>query len=208
MKASCSKYTRANACGHTATTEFVFCGGKHRDNAKDNEKCYRKSNKKGNAFAAVIMMGNAYCSRSCRASSVGWRCCTCGYKHVVGRLHATTNLLVHADGYGMLHGFCDGCADAPAVGVAHKKAMTSGQSNAHVSSHEIGNDLTDAWTQLIARPEMHATKDANVTAVPPLFNREDADAPPIPHRSAKRSTRRDANATTDRNGKRVGFSAR
>jgi hypothetical protein len=208
MKASCSKYTRASACGHTGTTEFVFCGGKHRDDAKHNEKCYRKNNKKGNAFAAVIMMGDAYCTRSCRASSMGWRCCTCGYRHVYGRLHPTTNLLVHTNADGMLHGFCDGCADAPVVASVAKKTTTYIQPNAHASAHDTANEFTDAWMQLIARPEMHATEDSNVNPVAPLFNHEDTNAPPIPHRSAKRSVRRSAKPTTERSTKRTTFSTR
>ena len=165
MKGSCSKYMRTSACGHTGETEFVFCGRKHRDNAKDNEKCYRKNNKKAKAFAAVIMMGDAYCTRSCRASSMGWRCCTCGYRHVFGRLHPTTNLLVHANGDGMLHGFCDGCADAPVVASSNAKTKTHVHPNAYAPSHGTGDEFTDAWMQLITRPEMHPTENANVSAV-------------------------------------------
>ena len=154
---SCNKYTRASACGHAGTTEFVFCGGKHHDNAKDNKKCYKKNNKKGNAFTAVIMMGDVYCTCSCQASSMDWRCCTCGYRYVFGRLHPTTNLLVHANEDGMVHGFCDGCADASVVAGANRKVTTHVQANHYASSHEIADKFTDTWMQLITHPGMHAT---------------------------------------------------
>ena len=161
-----------------------------------------------NKLAEVIMMGDAYCTRSCQASSMGWRCCTCGYRHVFGRLHPTTNLLVHANKDRMVHGFCDSCADVSVVAGANRKMTTHVQVNHYASSHEIADEFTDAWMQLITHPGMHATGNANVSAVPPLFNHEDTDAPPIPHRSTKRSVARNAKPATERSAKRTVFSAR
>ncbi|KAF4460196.1 hypothetical protein FALBO_13037 [Fusarium albosuccineum] len=103
----CFKYTISNACGHVTSSMYRYCGQEHIDDQIFNESCFTFTY--GNHEVTPVRVGNTFCNRGCEAETVGWRCCTCGYKPVDGYYHTMVKMLVHNTESGDLHGFCDKC---------------------------------------------------------------------------------------------------
>ncbi|KAK2591531.1 hypothetical protein QQS21_010781 [Conoideocrella luteorostrata] len=82
-----------------------------------------------------VRMGNNYCNRGCEAICVGWRCCTCGFKSVVGYYHLTVKMLVHDDAFGNPHGFCNTC-------LTENEYTVSCASNETRNSTSYADDIT------------------------------------------------------------------
>lgn len=105
---ACKKYTIANGCGHINVETFKYCNGEHDNTGSFNDLCYRE-NFGADRDPITVRMGNSFCNRGCEAMTVGWRCCTCGYKQVNGYYHPVAMMLVHDDPFGEHHGFCNRC---------------------------------------------------------------------------------------------------
>ncbi|KJZ70492.1 hypothetical protein HIM_10121 [Hirsutella minnesotensis 3608] len=104
---SCYRYSVSNGCGHINACMFRFCNG-HENTIEEMNRCF-DTNHTTMTNGTKVRMGNDFCNRGCEAMTVGWRCCTCGYKSVTGYYHPTAKMLVHDDPYGNAHGFCTRC---------------------------------------------------------------------------------------------------
>lgn len=104
---SCFKYSIANACGHVHAIMYRHCG-EHSDEVTEMARCF-EANHDTTMPRTKVRMGNDYCNRGCEAMTVGWKCCTCGFRSVTGYYHPTARMLVHDDPYGNQHGFCNKC---------------------------------------------------------------------------------------------------
>ena len=56
-----------------------------------------------------ISVGDMHCNRGCEAMTVGWKCCTCAHKPFTGIYSESSKMVVHADAFGNMHGFCGTC---------------------------------------------------------------------------------------------------
>lgn len=136
MSLSCIRNVITNGCGHTASIRYKHCGN-HLDDSDENKRCFIGSHSATKPVAVTVAVGSTFCGRECRAMTVGWMCCTCGFKEVFGTIHNGADMLVHVASNGKLHGFCDTCRDVcqsttvPAVRHVAELADTSRTSSTY-----------------------------------------------------------------------------
>jgi len=108
----CSAYTITNGCGHMKTMAYRYCNGDHIDGPSENELCFTSAPENDKNRTVTVCMGTRFCNRGCKAMSLGWLCCTCGFRYVDGFYHPLLNMAVHMSPNGLCHGFCITCKDA------------------------------------------------------------------------------------------------
>jgi hypothetical protein len=107
---SCKKYYEQKACGHDTLAKYEHCYGGHPNTPTDNENCSRQNQGFFSGFTTkTVRAGNEYCNDHCRAATTGWRCCTCNFIWVTGKVNSNGQLVHQATG-GHQHAFCGNCS--------------------------------------------------------------------------------------------------